>query len=337
VTDEDRHAWERPGAFQVAPGVHRIPLPLPNDGLKAVNTYAVSGADGIVMVDGGWALAESAAALGRSLDEIGRRIEDVREFLVTHVHRDHYTQAVAVRRLTGAQVALGEGEKTELDAIHALSRPPNVTQLRRAGAFELAAAIAGRTIELDLADWEYPDRWLSDGIDVELPGRTLRVIATPGHTAGHVVFHDATAGVLFAGDHVLPHITPSIGVQTQPTESPLRDYLASLRLMLSLPDARLLPAHGPVTASTHQRVEELLAFHDQRLTETAEAVDAGAGTAFEVAGMLGWTRRGRRLPELDLFNQTLAVRETVAHLEVLVERGWLTRTVVDDVVHYARA
>ena len=38
--DADRHAWERPGAFEVAPGVHRIPLPLPGDALKAVNVYA---------------------------------------------------------------------------------------------------------------------------------------------------------------------------------------------------------------------------------------------------------------------------------------------------------
>ncbi|MGH3629143.1 MAG: MBL fold metallo-hydrolase, partial [Sciscionella sp.] len=38
--NEDRHAWEEPGAFPVAPGVHRIPLPLPNDGLRAVNVYA---------------------------------------------------------------------------------------------------------------------------------------------------------------------------------------------------------------------------------------------------------------------------------------------------------
>ena len=36
--------WTEPGAFEVAPGVHRIPLPLPNDGLRAVNVYAVDAA-----------------------------------------------------------------------------------------------------------------------------------------------------------------------------------------------------------------------------------------------------------------------------------------------------
>jgi glyoxylase-like metal-dependent hydrolase (beta-lactamase superfamily II) len=334
--EADRHAWERPGAHEVAPGVHRIPLPLPGDALKAVNTYAISDGDGVVMIDGGWAMADATDVLERGLGEIGLRIADIREFLVTHVHRDHYTQAIAVRRVTGAEVALGEGEKATLDAVRELTVHPDVATLHRAGAVELSELLTDWHGETELEDWEYPDRWLGDGVDIPLQTRTLRVIATPGHTAGHVVFHDPGAGALFAGDHVLPHITPSIGVELVRPESPLRHYLASLQLMLALPEARLLPAHGPVTASTHTRVDELLAHHEQRLIATATAVERGADTGIAVAGQLGWTRRERRLDELDLFNKILAIHETVAHLDVLVERGWLTRTVVDGVAHYAR-
>jgi len=47
------HAWTEAGAFPVAEGVHRIPLPLPNDGLRAVNVYVLETADGLVAVDGG--------------------------------------------------------------------------------------------------------------------------------------------------------------------------------------------------------------------------------------------------------------------------------------------
>ena len=333
---EDRHAWERVGAHEVADGVHRIPLPLPGDALKAVNTYAISDGDRVIMVDGGWAMADSVELLERSLDEAGHRLGDIGEFLVTHVHRDHYTQAVAVRRITGAPVALGTGERPALEIIHGPDRfRSDIIRLHRAGAFELMAeARRWETIDFDLSDWEYPDRWLDDGVELPLVDRTLRVIATPGHTVGHVVFHDAAAGILFAGDHVLPHITPSVGVQVVRPDSPLRDYLQSLRLMLALPDARLLPAHGPVTDSTHARVEELLRHHDQRLTATADAVASGHDTAFAVAGMLGWTRRQRRLPDLDTFNQVLAVNETMAHLDVLVERDWLAREIVDGVAHY---
>src|SRR5690348_7297519 len=113
---DDRHAWERAGAFPVGAGVHRIPLPLPNDGLRAVNVYVIEDGDGLVLVDGGWATADATAILERGLGEIDKRLADIREFLVTHLHRDHYTQAVAVRRITGAAVSVGEGEKACLDA-----------------------------------------------------------------------------------------------------------------------------------------------------------------------------------------------------------------------------
>ena len=36
-----RHDWTVPGVYPVAPGVHRVPLPLPTDGLRAVNVYVV--------------------------------------------------------------------------------------------------------------------------------------------------------------------------------------------------------------------------------------------------------------------------------------------------------
>src|SRR5699024_7488983 len=140
-----------------------------------------------------------------------------------------------------------------------------------------------------------------------------------------------------AGDHVLPHITPSIGLEPVRPQSPLRDYMNSLRLILARPDATLLPAHGPTRPSTHARVEELLAHHERRLTETATAVEQGASTGLEVATRLGWTRRLRNLDELDAFNQVLAVEETMAHLEVLVERGWLRRATEDGPTHFTRA
>jgi glyoxylase-like metal-dependent hydrolase (beta-lactamase superfamily II) len=139
------------------------------------------------------------------------------------------------------------------------------------------------------------------------------------------VFVDRQAGALFAGDHVLPHITPSIGVELRRPTSPLRDYLASLRVVRALPDLTLLPAHGPVRASTHGRIEELLAHHEQRLTATVRAVAAGASSCFDVTRALAWTRRERRFDELDPYNQLLAVHETAAHLEVLVERDAVTR------------
>src|SRR5262249_30684059 len=87
-----RLQWLEEGPHQVLPGVHRIPLPLPMDGLRAVNAYAIEASDGLVMIDSGWLLDETKATLERSLARLGAGLGDIRGFLITHIHRDHYTQ-----------------------------------------------------------------------------------------------------------------------------------------------------------------------------------------------------------------------------------------------------
>lgn len=339
--DPSRHAWSEPGPETVVPGVHRIPLPLPMDGLRAVNVYAVEDGDGLVLIDGGWALDVSREQLERSLAELGHALRDVRRVLVTHVHRDHYTQAVAIRRAVGAEVALGLEEEPSLRDLMAgtsgmLASQPE--RLRRLGAGALADELEAVPVDLSetLAFYEEPDVWLEPG-RVPLETLMLDAVHTPGHTRGHLVLHEAERGLLFAGDHVLPHITPSIGFEPARPPFPLRDYLASLERVLALPDAVLLPAHGPAGGSTHARVHELLDHHERRLADTLEAVDAGAGHALDVARALRWTSRGRAYDELHLFDRMLAVLETAAHLDVLVLRDTLRRDESGDTVAYERA
>src|SRR3954452_6651444 len=335
-----RGEWTKPGVFEVAPGVHRVPLPLPNDGLRAVNVYVLTGDDGLVLIDSGWAIPAARETLTSGLAELGHSLADVRRFLITHVHRDHYQQAVTLRSEFGHRVALGAGERDSLEILRAAGRRPleqQIDGLRRLGAKELADMVEGMlSSEREVKDleWPMPDDWL---VDESLPvgPRTLDVVPTPGHTRGHVVFHDLAGGLLFAGDHVLPTITPSIGFEPVLSPDPLGDFLGSLALVRSRPDAMLLPAHGAVSPSVHARVDELVAHHGNRLDETEAAVRAGATSAFEAAGRLHWTRRQKSLDELDPFNQMLAIAETGAHLELLAAQGRLTPSDVDGVRHFS--
>ena len=333
------HEWAEPGVYPVAPGVHRVPLPLPTDGLRAVNVYVIEAGDGLVLIDSGWALDVAREALATALAALGAGLRDVQSFLVTHVHRDHYTLGVQLRREFGSTVSLGLGERKAIAALSggtAEAFAPQLAELRASGADGIIGKLGdvARALPGGAADWEEPDRWLTPYQEIGAGDRTLAVIPTPGHTRGHVVFRDAAAGLLFAGDHVLPHITPSIGFEAVPSRQPLQDFLSSLQLVRSLPDMRLLPAHGPVAPSAHARVDELLAHHDDRLGRCLAAVQAGAATAFEAARSLRWTRRARQLDELDPFNQMLAVIETRAHLELLTAQGRLASSVQDGVVYY---
>jgi glyoxylase-like metal-dependent hydrolase (beta-lactamase superfamily II) len=314
--------WTSPGAFEVSPGLFRIPLPLPSDGLRAVNVYAVLDDAGVGLIDSGWAIPEAREQLEQALALVGRRMSDIHRILVTHIHRDHYTLGVLLRRDFGSVLSLGAGEQPSLSNImksDQVTAMANLDELRRNGAGDIVDAVRKLFFAQAPAVWEAPDEWLLPG-RIELAGRTLDAIATPGHTIGHLVFHDAPREQLFAGDHVLPTITPSIGFEAVAMTNPLREFMNSLATMRELPDARLLPAHGPVTDSVHARVDELVDHHGARLDATEAAVHAGATTAYEVAGVLPWTRRLRSFAELDPFNQMLAVNEAAAHLFLLVSQ-----------------
>jgi len=322
----DRYQWLEEGAHLAAPGVYRIPLPLPFDGLRAVNAYAIEAADGLVMVDSGWLLDATRDQLERSLGKIGAGFGDIRKFLVTHIHRDHYTQAIGLRRIFGMKVALGADEKHSLDMLLGntpMARSPQADRLARAGARELMEQMAQAGMQPPPADagYEEPDEWIASGQVYDLGTRTLEAVATPGHTRGHVVFADPAAGLLFAGDHVLPHITPSISLEAAPQELPLRDYIESLLLVRRMPDMTLLPAHGPIAPSVHARVDELLDHHDGRLSAMLAVLADGPFTAYQVALAVTWTTRNKAFAELDLMNRMLAAGETLSHLDLLVARG----------------
>jgi glyoxylase-like metal-dependent hydrolase (beta-lactamase superfamily II) len=314
------------------------------DGLRAVNVYVIETDDGLTLIDGGWAIQVARDVLERSLRLLGAGFRDIDRFLVTHSHRDHYSLAATLGTEYDAHVALGADEKPTLDLLTGVEAPatpnPFVSLLTSAGAAGLASQWDRGTSDdsTDPAMWRHPDAWLEGDHVIPVGARTLEAIHTPGHTPGHYVFADTSAELLFAGDHVLPTITPSIGFTVPAPLDPLGDFMASLTKVRALPDLQLLPAHGPVAPSSHARVDQLLAHHEERLDQSRTALADGSRTAYDVAQELGWTRHQRAFDELDVFNQGMATMDTKAHLELLVARGLAARTTTPEgVVLFTRA
>ena len=306
----DAPHWTEPGAHPVADGVHRIPLPLPMDGLRAVNVYAIETEEGLTLVDGGWAIEESRTQLDESLASIGRRLSDITRFLVTHVHRDHYTQAVTVRREFGSHVSLGLGEQADArrDPRAALDSRPDrrrrsaapAPSRSRDGWQEAMPRRTSRTSTL----WEYPDTWLDGDHRLAVGTRTLDAVSTPGHTQGHFVFADLDGRAAVrrrprAADH---HPVDRVRAGVRRPAARRLPRLARQGPRDAGPAAAARPRRR-CTGSTHARVDELVAHHDERLALCLASRARPAGsTAYDVAGDLPWTRHERHLDDLDVFN-----------------------------------
>lgn len=344
VTGTAQHdAWQArtvPPVERLDSGLWSVPVPIPNSPLRYTLCYLLPGDDGLVVVDPGWDTDEAWTALVDGLAAAGATPADVTGIVATHVHPDHHGLTTRLRDASGAWVAMHPAERDTLPQRTAPARTGDHLSaatgwLRRSGAPEEAIAeIIGGFAGGEARPMAEPDVLLDDGDLVPLAGRTVRAVWTPGHTPGHICLHLPDAQLMLTGDHVLPRITPSIALEPDPPSNPLADFLNSLELMRSRPDAAMLPAHGPVGMRVHERVDQLIAHHAVRLDASLAAVREGRSTAHEVADVLPWTRRATALTDLDPFNAMLATLETASHLEVLVERGVLNKTEQDGVDRY---
>ncbi|MEZ2391926.1 MBL fold metallo-hydrolase [bacterium RCC_150] len=331
--------WTEPGAYRIVEGVYRIPLPLPLKGLQSVNAYLLVDGDDAILVDPGFASVESESQLGAAMDSLGVGFRDVGRILSTHTHWDHYSQAIVLRSKYGIPMGVGIEERHTIAVLDAGADfyPAQAHRLFTCGAALLAQQIQSlprEEHEINVPSG-VPDVWLEDGQRIPLGGREITIHATPGHTRGHIVIMDPQRGVQITGDHILPRITPSLGLEAAPEAFPLQSFLRSLEMVRQLPDAVMLPAHGQVVASVHERVDALLEHHRERLAAVEGEVSAGAATALDVANNLRWTRQRYTLSELPPVHQMTAILEVATHLDVLKAEGRVRQETIDKVEHFA--
>ena len=142
------------------------------------------------------------------------------------------------------------------------------------------------------------------------------VIALPGHADGHLGL--VRDGVLVVGDHLLPDITPAVGVYPESQPDPLGAYLHSLQRTIELAPRLALPSHGDPIHDPAGRAREIIEHHHERLADTLTALSAEPQTGYELSLALF---PGAHPPSQRRF----AVAETLAHLERLVATGEAAR------------
>ncbi len=318
---------EQDAPEQVEPGVWRIPLPLPF-ALRSANAYLLGGGDEWALVDCGLGTAAGEAALRAGLEAAGVPMERIGTLVLTHAHPDHIGLAEPVHAASGAPVRLLAEEAERLFRVW---DDPEQTALRQSNAMFAAHGMptadldeiargdrsVRRALHLPSAGAVDP---FADGEALQIAGLAYEVIWTPGHSDYHLCLLRSD-GLFIAGDHVLPRITPNIGLYPNARPNPLRDYREGLARVRDLPVRRVLPGHGAPFADLGARVDELLVHHAERAAQTLALLAAypDGANAYTLAGDLF----GHRLRGAD--DHRFALAETLAHLEDLRAQGQVER------------
>lgn len=328
---EQKRLWASgtlPPVEVVRPGLWSIPVPIPDNPLRYTLVYALELARdrGVALVDAGWDTDETWLALCDGLTQAGFSIADVRAVLVTHMHADHYGLAGRIRENSGAWVGLhpadaalaaADADDSRQDDFFARVRSIFVRSgipVELAPDAEAVAAFRSMTRPTTT-----PDVLIEDGERPDLPGWDLTAIWTPGHTPGHLCFASESRRVLMSGDHVLPRITPSIGIRAGQLDNPLRDFLDSLDKVADVEEEigvhEVLPAHEYRFRGAAARAAEIRAHHDERLNEIRALLsDQPGATCWELTEALRWSRPWAEIPA-DM--RPAANGETLAHLALL--------------------
>ena len=319
-------AAPQPGeTIEIAPGIWWLRMPLPF-ALDHINLWLLEDGAGWTIVDCGYALDATRAAWEKYFSErLGDRT--VTRLIATHYHPDHMGLAHWLTQRWGAP--LWASEKEWLYAqLFSREDGPDLTAIRsgfarEAGLDEAASEVFAtrhRNYRHGVPAVPATYHRIADGTAIAIDGREWRVVIGEGHAPEHASLFSAEAGVLIAGDQILPKISPNISVQAhEPEDDPLARYLASLdKFRGALPaDLLVLPSHNLPFYGLHRRIDELCAHHRARCEETLAAC-ASARSAAELIPVL-FRRR------LDAHQLGFALGETLAHLHYLWRRGEVER------------
>ncbi len=316
------------GVEQVLPDVWRITVPLPF-ALRWANAYLLKGKGEWCLIDAGLATPAAEAVMLRGLAAAGITPADLSGIVLTHAHPDHIGLAGKFQEASGVPVLMFGPEGERMRSVWSDDDMPGVEALQgyygghgmpaEESMLEREAIAATRRLVT------VPRRVtpLEDGQQVRLGGGLYEVIWTPGHSDGHICLWRAEDHLFVAGDHILPRISPNIGLYPNSRPDPLGDYLASLEKVRDFPARLVLPGHGAPFVDLAGRVRELMAHHRGRVEETHQIVSEMQGQAgvdaYTVAGRLF----GGRFDSMQ--NRRFALGEALAHLEHLRFAGRLVR------------
>ena len=293
-----------------------------------MNTYLVTG-EVNTLIDTGthW----SWRVLRKALKELGLTFDDIHQVIITHGHVDHFGAAgdIAKRSKTRTSIVAhaDDAERMKMGKYASMFKMRKMAVLLGVPA-KLYLPLAGLDITFrsmgkkvlvnDVVHKDYERR--------KVGKYTGSLIHTPGHSRGSMCIYLEEPGVVFTGDHIVPHVKPIILAGFEPESNfPIKTsqpaFHRSLDKIQKLKPAAVYSGHGNEITDLNRLILTYRKVHDLRRRRIHSILYKRDYSAFQLARRVFPKLRGINLV-LDLY---LSLAETCTHLAEMIEEGEVVR------------
>ncbi|WP_028785097.1 MBL fold metallo-hydrolase [Thalassobacillus devorans] len=215
------------GVFRI-----RVPQPVPGD----VFVYVIK-KEKVTLIDAGHPSSDSQASLITTLKEIGIKLADIDQIILTHRDMDHIGTLLTYANELNCQVFARYPAKKEPTLYEQLEgiRPQLPDQFTE----ELLTKASMDEIDFAQAEHLAITKHVMHGDMIDVGGEYLEVLETPGHSFDHISLYDPGSRLLYGGDVLIENGPPAKIID-------LQQYLFTLDALRQKDIAVVFPSHGPI-------------------------------------------------------------------------------------------
>jgi len=312
--------------FPKIKNIYPVAIPFPDHSrLISVNVYAL-GKNSVTLIDTGPKLPGIFTYLESHLKLAGIKMTAIERIIITHGHIDHFGLAVDIQKAAGraVQCLIHTDDKWKSSSANLRERMWS----RESDDFMAMAGMPEKAVETvknrfnffkTMCDPLDTAATINDGDEIVGEGFQLKIIHTPGHTAGSCCVYESGHKILFSGDHIIKHITPNPLVELKrshledPSYQSLKAYTDSLDKLTGLDVRFVFPGHGEYIENLPDIISSYKNHHHQRMDLLWHSLKKKPRPLYDLVDEI--------FPDMPPNEIFLAISDLFAHLEILINDG----------------